>query len=146
MLNLLIFLFIYFYIFYFDLLDLAKNGSCSWFVPNVQSCRSFNQLLLLVFKAYLSINHKLNFTFSFICALLYTMKKQNKLDKKTRARLRELARVESVYNLTGTASTYRGFSIYSGMSTRSSSINKSNSYQNRLARFIDTGRSQKIYN
>jgi len=128
------------------LLDLAKNGSCSWFVPNVQSCRSFNQLLLLVFKAYLSINHKLNFTFSFICALLYTMKKQNKLDKKTRARLRELARVESVYNLTGTASTYRGFSIYSGMSTRSSSINKSNSYQNRLARFIDTGRSQKIYN
>ena len=128
------------------MLDLAKNGSCSWFVPNVQSCRSFNQLLLLVFKAYLSINHKLNFTFSFICALLYTMKKQNKLDKKTRARLRELARVESVYNLTGTASTYRGFSIYSGMSTRSSSINKSNSYQNRLARFIDTGRSQKIYN
>ena len=50
------------------MLDLAKNGSCSWFVPNVQSCRIFNQLLLLVFKAYLSINHKLNFTFSFICA------------------------------------------------------------------------------
>ena len=72
-------------------------------------------------------------------------KNLKKLDKKTRARLRELARVESVYNLTGTASTYRGFSIYSGMSTRSSSINKSNAYQNRLARFIDTGRSQKIY-
>lgn len=50
------------------MLDLAKNGSCSRFVPNVQSCRTFNQLLLLLFVAYLSINHKLNFTFSFICA------------------------------------------------------------------------------
>ena len=78
--NLLIFLFIYFYIFIFDLLDLAKNGSCSRFVPNVQSCRTFNQLLLLLFKAYLSINHKLNFTFSFICALLYTMKKQTNIN------------------------------------------------------------------
>ena len=125
--------------------DLAKKPSYSRFVPNVQSCRTFNQLLLLLFVAYLSINHKLNFTFSFICALLSIMKKQKKLDKKTRERLRELARVESVYNLTGTASTYRGFSIHSGMSTRSSSINKSNAYQNRLAKFVDDGRSQKIY-
>ena len=72
-------------------------------------------------------------------------KNLKKLDKKTRARLIELARVESVYNLTGTASTYRGFSIHSGMSTKSSSINKSNAYQNRLAKFVDDGRSQIIY-
>ena len=103
---------------------------------------NFFQKSLILLAFYFQFGH-------IVATILYfkgiMFKNLKKLDKKTRARLRELARVESVYNLTGTPSTYRGFSIHSGMSTRSSSINKKNAYELSLANFVDTGRSQKIY-
>jgi len=73
------------------------------------------------------------------------MKKQKKLDKRTRARLRELSRVESVYNLQGSNSTYRGFSIHGGKSKRAYYQSIKNANENQLAYFVDSGRSQKIY-
>ena len=84
-----------------------------------------------------------------ICALLLFylvfMSKKQKLDKRTRARLRELSRTESVYNLQGSNSTYRGVSIHSGKSKRCYYQAISNANQNQLANFVDSGRSQKIY-
>jgi len=73
------------------------------------------------------------------------MKKQNKLDKRTRMRLRELAQVENVYYNLGSNSTYKGFSTFSGMSKRSSNLLKSNAIENNLIRFVDSGRSQIKY-
>jgi hypothetical protein len=73
------------------------------------------------------------------------MRNTKKLDKKTRLRLRELAKVENVYYDLGSNSAYKGFSTFSGMSKRSSAILKANSIENRKIRFVDSGRSQKIY-
>ena len=73
------------------------------------------------------------------------MRTKQKLDKRTRARLRELSRTESVYNLQGSNSTYRGFSIHGGKSKRAYYQAISNANQNQLANFVDSGRSQKIY-
>ena len=73
------------------------------------------------------------------------MKKQNKLDKRTRARLRELSRVESVYNLQGSNSTYRGFSIHGGKSKRAYYQAIKNANENQLAYFVDRGISQIKY-
>ena len=74
------------------------------------------------------------------------MRKQKKLDKRTRMRLRELSRVESVYNLQGSNSTYRGFSIHGGKSKKAYYQAIKNANENQLAYFVDSGRSQKIYN
>ena len=74
------------------------------------------------------------------------MRTKQKLDKRTRARLRELSRTESVYNLQGSNSTYRGFSTHGGKSKRCYYEAISNVNQNQLANFVDSGRSQKIYN
>jgi len=73
------------------------------------------------------------------------MKKQNKLDKRTRARLRELSRIESVYNLQGSNSTYRGFSIHGGKSKRAYYQAIKNANENQLAYFVDSGKSQIKY-
>jgi len=73
------------------------------------------------------------------------MKKQKKLDKRTRMRLRELAKVENVYYNLGSNSTYKGFSTFSGMSKRSSHLLKSNAIENQLAYFVDSGKSQIKY-
>ena len=73
------------------------------------------------------------------------MIKNKKLDKRTRARLRELSRTESVYNLQGSNSTYRGFSIYGGKSKRAYYQDIANANQNQLANFVDSGRSQIKY-
>ena len=73
------------------------------------------------------------------------MKKQNKLDKRTRARLRELSRIESVYNLQGSNSTYRGFSIHGGKSKRAYYQAIKNANENQLAYFVDRGISQIKY-
>ena len=73
------------------------------------------------------------------------MRKQNKLDKRTRARLRELSRIESVYNLQGSNSTYRGFSIHGGKSKRAYYQAVKNANENQLAYFVDSGRSQIKY-
>jgi hypothetical protein len=73
------------------------------------------------------------------------MRTKQKLDKRTRARLRELSRTESVYNLQGSNSTYRGFSIHGGKSKRCYYQAISNANQNQLANFVDSGKSQKIY-
>ena len=72
--------------------------------------------------------------------------KINKLTKRERARLRDLAKVESVYNLTGSSSTYRGFSIHRGKSKKSYFKAVSNAYENRLIHFVDSGKSQIKYN
>lgn len=73
------------------------------------------------------------------------MIKNKKLDKRTRARLRELSRTESVYNLQGSNSTYRGFSIHGGKSKRAYYQAIANANQNQLAHFVDSGRSQIKY-
>jgi hypothetical protein len=73
------------------------------------------------------------------------MIKKQKLDKRTRMRLRELARVENVYYNLGSNSTYKGFSTFSGMSKRASNLLKANSIENNLIRFVDSGRSQIKY-
>ena len=73
------------------------------------------------------------------------MRTKQKLDKRTRARLRELSRNESVYNLQGSNSTYRGFSIHGGKSKRCYYQAISNANQNQLANFVDSGRSQIKY-
>lgn len=73
------------------------------------------------------------------------MRTKQKLDKITRARLRELSRTESVYNLQGSNSTYRGFSIHGGKSKRCYYQSISNANQNQLANFVDSGRSQIKY-
>jgi hypothetical protein len=73
------------------------------------------------------------------------MRKQKKLDKRTRARLRELSRVESVYNLQGSNSTYRGFSIHGGKSKKAYYQAIKNATENQLAYFVDSGRSQIKY-
>jgi hypothetical protein len=73
------------------------------------------------------------------------MRKQNKLDKRTRARLRELSRIESVYNLQGSNSTYRGFSIHGGKSKRAYYQAIKNANENQLAYFVDRGISQIKY-
>ena len=73
------------------------------------------------------------------------MRTKQKLDKRTRARLRELSRTESVYNLQGSNSTYRGFSNHGGKSKRCYYQAISNANQNQLENFVDSGRSQKIY-
>jgi len=73
------------------------------------------------------------------------MKKQKKLDKRTRMRLRELSRVESVYNLQGSNSTYRGFSIHGGKSKRAYYQAIKNANENQLAYFVDSGKSQIKY-
>jgi len=72
------------------------------------------------------------------------MRKQ-KLDKKTRLRLRELAKVEDVYYNLGSNSAYKGFSTFSGMSKRSSALLKSNAIEDKNIRFVDSGRSQIKY-
>jgi hypothetical protein len=73
------------------------------------------------------------------------MRTKQKLDKRTRARLRELSRTESVYNLQGSNSTYRGFSTHGGKSKRCYYQAISNANQNQLANFVDSGRSQIKY-
>lgn len=73
------------------------------------------------------------------------MSKIKKLDKRTRAKLRELSRVESVYNLSGSVSTYRGFSIHGGKSKKCYYQAVSNASQNKLAHFVDSGVAHKIY-
>tara|TARA_Y100000385_G_C12557328_1_gene410546 strand:- start:101 stop:325 length:225 start_codon:yes stop_codon:yes gene_type:complete len=73
------------------------------------------------------------------------MSKKQKLDKRTRARLRELSRTESVYNLQGSNSTYTGVSIHSGKSKRCYYQAIKDVNENQLAYFVDSGRSQKIY-
>jgi len=73
------------------------------------------------------------------------MRKQKKLDKRTRMRLRELSRVESVYNLQGSNSTYRGFSIHGGKSKRAYYQAIKNANENQLAYFVDSGKSQIKY-
>jgi|TARA_R100001460_G_scaffold74415_1_gene115541 hypothetical protein len=73
------------------------------------------------------------------------MSKKQKLDKKTRARLRELAKVENPYNLLGSNSTYRGFSTHGGKSKRCYYQAISNANQNQLANFVDSGKAHKIY-
>jgi len=73
------------------------------------------------------------------------MRTKQKLDKRTRARLRELQKVENPYNLLGSNSTYRGFSTHGAKSKRCYYQAISNVNQNQLANFVDSGRSQKIY-
>jgi hypothetical protein len=73
------------------------------------------------------------------------MRKIKKLDKRTRMRLRELARTESVYNLQGSNSTYRGFSIHGGKSKRAYYQAIKNANENQLAYFVDRGISQIKY-
>ena len=73
------------------------------------------------------------------------MNKTKKLDKRTRMRLRELSRVESVYNLQGSNSTYRGFSIHGGKSKKAYYQAIKNANENQLAYFVDSGRSQIKY-
>ena len=73
------------------------------------------------------------------------MRTKQKLDKRTRARLRELSRTESVYNLQGSNSTYRGFSTHGGKSKRCYYQAISNANQNQLANFVDSGKAHKIY-
>ena len=73
------------------------------------------------------------------------MRTKQKLDKKTRARLRELAKVENPYNLLGSNSTYRGFSTHGGKSKRCYYQAISNANQNQLANFVDSGKAHKIY-
>ena len=68
-----------------------------------------------------------------------------KLDKRTRARLRELARTESVYNLQGSNSTYRGFSIHGGKSKKAYYLALKNANEEQLANFVDSGRSGITY-
>lgn len=60
-------------------------------------------------------------------------------------RLRELAKAENSYNLLGSNSTYRGFSIHGGKSKRAYYQAIKNANENQLAYFVDSGRSQKIY-
>ena len=81
----------------------------------------------------------------FFCAYYLFMRKQKKLDKKTRLRLRELAQVENVYYNLGSNSTYKGFSTFSGMSKKSSHLLKANAIENNLIRFVDSGKSQIKY-
>jgi len=73
------------------------------------------------------------------------MRTKQKLDKRTRARLRELQKVENPYNLLGSNSTYRGFSTHGAKSKRCYYQAISNVNQNQLANFVDSGKSQKIY-
>ena len=73
------------------------------------------------------------------------MIKKQKLDKRTRMRLRELAQVENVYYNLGSNSAYKGFSTFSGMSKKSSHLLKANAIENNLIRFVDSGRSQIKY-
>jgi len=73
------------------------------------------------------------------------MSKKQKLDKRTRARLRELKKVENPYNLLGSNSTYRGFSIQGAKSKRCYYQAISNANQNQLANFVDSGKAHKIY-
>ena len=73
------------------------------------------------------------------------MRKQKKLDKRTRMRLRELSRVESVYNLLGSNSTYRGFSIHGGKSKKAYYQAINTATENPLAYFVDSGKSQIKY-
>ena len=73
------------------------------------------------------------------------MRTKQKLDKRTRARLRELAKVENPYNLLGSNSTYRGFSTHGGKSKRCYYQAISNANQNQLANFVDSGKAHKIY-
>ena len=73
------------------------------------------------------------------------MRTKQKLDKRTRARLRELSRTESVYNLQGSNSTYRGFSIHGGKSKRAYYQAIKNANENQLAYFVDRGISQIKY-
>ena len=73
------------------------------------------------------------------------MRKIKKLDKRTRMRLRELAKAENFYNLLGSNSTYKGFSIHGGKSKRAYYQALKNANENQLANFVDSGRSQKIY-
>jgi len=73
------------------------------------------------------------------------MIKKQKLDKKTRLKLRELAQVENVYYNLGSNSAYKGFSTFSGMSKRSAHLLKSNAIENNLIRFVDSGKAHKIY-
>jgi len=82
---------------------------------------------------------------AFFLCILSNMSKTKKLDKRTRARLRELARTESVYNLQGSNSTYRGFSIHGGKSKRAYYQALKNANENQLANFVDSGRSQITY-
>jgi len=73
------------------------------------------------------------------------MIKKQKLDKRTRMRLRELAKAENSYNLLGSNSTYRGFSIHGGKSKRAYYQAVKNANENQLAYFVDSGRSQIKY-
>jgi len=73
------------------------------------------------------------------------MIKKQKLDKRTRMRLRELAKAENSYNLLGSNSTYRGFSIHGGKSKRAYYQAIKNANENQLAYFVDSGRSQIKY-
>jgi len=73
------------------------------------------------------------------------MIKKQKLDKRTRMRLRELAKAENSYNLLGSNSTYRGFSIHGGKSKRAYYQAIKNANENQLAYFVDSGISQIKY-
>ena len=73
------------------------------------------------------------------------MIKKQKLDKKTRLKLRELAQVENVYYNLGSNSAYKGFSTFSGMSKKSAHLLKANAIENNLIRFVDSGKAHKIY-
>jgi hypothetical protein len=73
------------------------------------------------------------------------MRKQKKLDKRTRMRLRELAKAENPFNLLGSNSTYRGFSIHGGKSKKAYYQAIKNATENQLAYFVDSGKSQIKY-
>ncbi len=65
-------------------------------------------------------------------------KKQIRPDKKTR--LLEQARInnllESDYYFSGSQSCFKGFSTFTGMSKKSSSILKANAIENKLINFV----------
>jgi len=94
----------------------------------------FNKLFLIIF-----------FNKVFFCAYYLFMRKQKKLDKRTRMRLRELAKVENTYNLLGVNSAYKGFSIHGGKSKRAYYQAIKNANENQLAYFVDKGISQIKY-
>ena len=73
------------------------------------------------------------------------MIKKQKLDKRTRMRLRELAKVENTYNLLGVNSAYKGFSIHGGKSKRAYYLALKNANEEQLANFVDSGRSGITY-
>lgn len=104
---------------------------------------SLAYLINLILIIFIGLLYCLN------CALLFKyfvfMSKKQKLDKRTRARLQELQKVENPYNLLGSNSTYRGFSTHGAKSKRCYYQAIKNSNENQLAYFVDSGKAHKIY-